>query len=265
LIVDEENGNKFRMKPDYPESPQPERIESMRKVYHSLTQLYYESHVNIPERMYMIDNLFSKEYCDKMIEDLQFKEYELKFQKLFQEAEVNSGRIIMRTSLRRKIIEPQVARIVWEAVKNLLPQQLEDGRRLAGIRSRMNFYKYSEGEFFNTHVDGGFRYRETGESSEYTFIVYLNDDFEGGSTRFCDVDYWESSPLGVRQVNAKQGSVLIFRQPYMKHCGTMIKSGNKYILQGMVMYGPTGYNRVGKPIGQTPYVFNAMVCNCDNE
>jgi len=257
--------NQFRMKPDYPDSPEPERIESRRKVFHSMTQTYYIQHVNIPERMYLIDNVFSKEYCDKMIDYLQFKDYELKFQKLFQDNEVTSGRIIMRTSLRRKIIDPEIAQMVWEAVKNLVPQQLEDGRKLSGIRSKMNFYKYSEGEFFNTHVDGGFRDRDTGDSSEYTFIVYLNDDFEGGSTRFCDVDFWETSPRGIRQVNAKQGSVLIFRQPNMKHCGAMIKKGIKYILQGMIMYGPLSYNRLGKPVGNRPYDFKAMVCDCNNE
>jgi len=170
----------------------------------------------------------------------------------------------MRTSLRRKFIDPEVASIVWDAIKNLVPKELNDGRELRGIRSKMNFYKYAEGEFFDTHVDGGYRYRETGESSEYTFIIYLNDDFEGGSTRFCDIDFWKSNPQGVRQVNAKQGRVLIFRQPNMKHSGTTLRKGFKYIVQGMVMYGPyPNSNKLGIPNGKRPYEFKKMVCNCD--
>jgi len=200
----------------------------------------------------------------KMIEYLQFKNNEISLQKLVQDYEVKAGRFIMRTSLRRKFLDPEVALIIWEAVKNLVPQKLNDGRELRGIRSKMNFYKYSEGEFFNTHVDGGYRYRETGESSEYTFIVYLNDDFEGGSTRFCDVNDWETSPKGIRQINAKQGNVLIFRQPNMKHCGTTITKGTKYIIQGMIMYGPTNYTKLGKPIGKLPYKFTAMGCECND-
>jgi len=112
-------------------------------------------------------------------------------------------------------------------------------------------------------VDGGFSYKETGESSEYTFIVYLNDDFEGGSTRFCDIDFWETQPKGVRQINAKQGSVLIFRQPKMKHSGTTLTKGIKYIIQGMVMYGPLSRSSFGKPIAKKPYVFQPTVCDCD--
>jgi len=255
--------NKLRVKPEYDESPQPEIFETMGAMQHSITKLDFKRNILIPERMYIVENLFGKDYCEQMIDYLQFKGYEVDFQKRIQESEILAGRIIMRTSLRRKFIDPEVAKIVWEAVKDMVPKKLEDGRELKGIRSKMNFYKYSEGEFFNTHVDGGYRYRDTGESSEYTFIVYLNDDFEGGSTRFCDIDYWETAPKGVRQVNAKQGNVLIFRQPNMKHCGTSIKSGTKYIIQGMVMYGPTSYNRIGRPVGKKPYDFKPMVCDCD--
>jgi len=255
--------DKLRVKPQYDESPQPEVLEERETLKHYLTKQDCTLIVNIPERMFMVKNLFTKEYCEKMIENLQFKEYEMNFQKKIQESEVLAGRVIMRTSLRRKFLDPEVALIIWEAVKDLVPKQLEDGRDLRGIRSKMNFYRYSEGEFFNTHVDGGYRFRETGESSEYTFIVYLNDDFEGGSTRFCDVDYWVTSPKGIRQVNAKQGNVLIFRQPDMKHCGTLITKGTKYIIQGMVMYGPTNETKLGRPIGKRPYEFRPVTCDCD--
>jgi len=132
---------KYKLNPVYIESPQPEIFETMDKMLHSITEMEYIRHVNIPSRMYRVENLFSKEYCEKMIEYLQFKDYETDFQKKIQDMEVSTGRIIMRTSLRRKFTDPEVAKIVWEAIKDMVPKKLEDGRELKGIRSKMNFYR----------------------------------------------------------------------------------------------------------------------------
>jgi len=59
------NENSLNVKSEYPEAPQPERYETREKVYHSITNLDYTSHINIPDRMFTIENLFSKDYCEK--------------------------------------------------------------------------------------------------------------------------------------------------------------------------------------------------------
>lgn len=141
--------------------------------------------------------------------------------------------------------------MVWSCVRDVCPETLDDGRTLSGIRTKMFFYKYSPGQFFTTHLDGGHRFRNTGtattsgsllstgETSEFTFVIYLTDDFKGGETRFCPQQPWieadekaEAKHGGVRQVKPVKGGMTIFRQRDCKHCGVTLSEGYKYILQG---------------------------------
>jgi len=114
--------------------------------------------------------------------------------------------------------------------------------------------------FFKTHLDGGHRFTESGDTSEYTFIIYLNDDFIGGTTRYCPLKEWGNN---VREVKPVEGGMLIFRQADLKHCGVTLVKGYKHILQGMVMYGPLKYNQLGLPFGKVPQYFTTTTCDCD--
>ena len=96
-------------------------------------------------------------------------------------------------------------------------------------------------------------------------MLYLNDDYEGGSTQFCDINEWQStehSPRGKRQINPKTGKLLLFRQKDMKHCGSEILTGYKYIVQGMVMYTSSKQNKFGKGIARPPNPFLPATCDC---
>jgi len=59
---------------------------------------------------------------------------------------------------------------------------------------------------------------------------------EGGGTKFFSVPNW---PQDVStEIEAKTGRLLIFKQKDMVHEGSRIISGNKFILQGMILYTP---------------------------
>jgi len=217
----------------------------------------------LPERLYAMSHLLTEHDCQEIIDMLQFSEIELKSQQKLLTQRIPL--VVNRTSLRRKFVDLTLARRVYSFVSQFLPQQLEDGRLFAGVRSKMNFFRYSPGQFFKTHVDGGHRFRETGETAEYTFVIYLNSDFEGGSTRFCPVPEWKNDLTGAlkpRQLLPSPGSCIVFRQRDMKHCGASLLSGCKYIIQGMVMYGPSGVNRLGAPVGVRPNAFRLTTCDC---
>ena len=62
-----------------------------------------------------------------------------------------------------------------------------------------------------------------------TMVIYLNDDFEGGSTRFINLD---------RNIKPKKYGSIYFHtldknekkcHPYGLHAGLPVTSGNKYI------------------------------------
>lgn len=67
---------------------------------------------------------------------------------------------------------------------------------MVGINARWRLYKYDDGVVYRPHIDGAwpgsglddddrYVYDVYGDRwSKLTFLVYLNDDFEGGCTTF---------------------------------------------------------------------------------
>jgi hypothetical protein len=100
-------------------------------------------------------------------------------------------------------------------------------RKPVGLNERFRFYRYGPQQTFRAHFDGSFA-RENGERSEFTFLVYLNEDFVGGETVF-----FEPETLRVRP---ETGLALVFQHPQL-HEGAVIESGTKYVLRTDVMYG----------------------------
>jgi hypothetical protein len=92
-------------------------------------------------------------------------------------------------------------------------------------------------------VDGRYEYDAHGDRwSQLTFLLYLNDDFEGGCTTF-----YTPGPAGVleaRGVRPQVGSVLVFPHGeqlgagcgYLVHEGSIVTKGAKYVMRTDVLY-----------------------------
>lgn len=102
------------------------------------------------------------------------------------------------------------------------------------MNERLRLYRYDVGQKFDWHLDGSFE-RPTGERSFFTFMVYLNDDFEGGTTSFTNVQSRISTGDMLR-VTPKTGMALLFHHPIL-HRGDPVVAGRKYVLRTDVMYG----------------------------
>lgn len=116
----------------------------------------------------------------------------------------------------------QLADTLWNEIKPHAPLVLGKSKAI-GLNERFRFYKYQKGQQFKKHRDESF-IRNSQECSYYTFMIYLNDDFEGGSTKFDGIE-----------IEPKVGSCLMFYHP-LDHEGMIIESGTKYILRTDVMY-----------------------------
>lgn len=119
-----------------------------------------------------------------------------------------------------------LARRLWVRVHEFIPR-MRAGRQVRGLNERFRFYRYTPGQRFSWHADAPFA-RENGELSLLTFMIYLNDGYEGGATRF------ESS-----LVAGKLGMALLFEHGLI-HEGAEVTAGVKYVLRSDVMYGPMG-------------------------
>lgn len=183
--------------------------------------------MQIATGIYTIPNVLSADECAayiKLIEGIGFSA-----------APINVGggrqRVVagVRNNWRVMFDDECRASELWRKVSPSVPVFL-NGRQAVGLNERLRFYRYDPGQRFAPHADG--RYvAPTGESSLLTFMVYLNDGFVGGETKFNEIS-----------VVPEEGMALIFRHE-LWHEGAEVESGRKYVLRTDVMYGPVG--RVG--------------------
>lgn len=121
---------------------------------------------------------------------------------------------------------------LWQRVSSYIPSTI--GRwQAVGLNERFRFYRYDPGQRFALHHDGSYR-RPNGEESLLTFMIYLNEGFEGGDTLFhLSRRYYEDLP-NIAVIPAT-GMVLCFVHDLV-HEGAPIIQGRKYVLRSDIMY-----------------------------
>lgn len=110
----------------------------------------------------------------------------------------------------------------WTRLSKFCPFEL-DSCSAIGLNEQFRFYKYEINQRFKRHIDGRFK-RNDLEESRITFMIYLNDDFEGGETHFGDL-----------VIKPKMGTALCFIHE-IKHEGCLVTKGVKYAIRSDIMY-----------------------------
>lgn len=131
----------------------------------------------------------------------------------------------IRNNSRVMVDDENRAFILWQKTKEHLPKMIYH-RVAVGLNERLRFYRYDSGQQFKFHFDGSFR-RPTGEQSLLTFMVYLNEDFVGGTTTFLNLEETIVRP--------ETGMMLAFKHNVL-HQGSEVLSGRKYVLRSDVMF-----------------------------
>jgi len=127
-----------------------------------------------------------------------------------------------RNNDRQVFDDPALAARLWERSRQALPGE-SGGRRALGLNERFRLYRYQPGQRFRWHADAPFR-RGNGEISLLTYMVYLNDGYEGGATRFEHL-----------AVSGQACMALVFQHGLL-HEGTEVTRGTKYALRSDVMF-----------------------------
>jgi len=115
-------------------------------------------------------------------------------------------------------------KLFQDAVEHL-PAEF-DGRTICSANERFRCYRYKPGMKFAPHSDGSF-VRNENEMSFYSYLVYLNDDFEGGETSFFTKPEVVVKPVA--------GDAVLFQHPLV-HEGSVVTSGVKYVARTDIMY-----------------------------
>ncbi|CAJ1347086.1 unnamed protein product [Effrenium voratum] len=190
---------------------------------------------------FVLHDAFSEEECQQLIELTEQMGYT-------EDAPVSLGRNIRHNENCVWIADEETSRVAFERCADLLPNDT-DTNIPVGINRRWRFYKYNVGDIFRPHLDGswaGSGIDSTGNLvhdifgdrwSKMSWVLYLNDNFQGGGTRFILKRFGMDL---VREVPARRGSVLCFfhgEHPLsLLHEGALVTAGTKYIVRSEVLY-----------------------------
>jgi len=176
----------------------------------------------IADDIFVIRNFLSNQECDELV---------VRAAKIgFADAPIDLGfgrqAVVkdVRNNTRVMVDDDALAMDFWLKARAYVPDEI-NGAKAVGFNERFRFYRYEPGQRFNWHVDGAFVRGWNSEVSQMSFIVYLNDAFQGGATRFQDV-----------AIAAEKGKALCFRHSLL-HEGAIVTHGVKCVVRSDVMYG----------------------------
>ncbi|GAL84189.1 hypothetical protein MYP_1417 [Sporocytophaga myxococcoides] len=171
------------------------------------------------DQIWSIENFLSRSECNDLItlsENIGFKEAEVSLP--------SGAKMIKSLRNNERVLHSDIglASMLWTRLEDFCPKDLDNSFPL-GLNEQFRFYKYELDQRFKRHIDGRFRRNET-EESRITFMIYLNEEYEGGETAFDEVTIFP-----------RTGMALCFIHE-LKHEGCPVKKGVKYALRSDVMY-----------------------------
>ena len=121
--------------------------------------------------------------------------------------------------------DPELAEELFRRLRPHLPERVSV-LNLVGLNDRLRMYRYRAGQRFAPHMDHWYRPSES-RITLHTILVYFNDDFEGGETRFQEQLEQTITP--------RRGMAAIF-QHKIRHEGCPVRRGIKYAMRSDVVY-----------------------------
>ena len=206
--------------------------------------------------VFVIHNLLSPAECRRILHMSERMGYTM-------DAPVSLGRTIRQNENCVWIMDEHVNQRIFERIRHLLPHDVDfrgtfmgGGDGPLGLNRRWRLYKYNPDDIFKRHTDGPWPPAGIDENGNYihdtsdgnaltwlTFLIYLNDDFEGGGTKFPTIgkpDFDDGTKPNFFEVQPTQGSVLVFYHGYHRHSklheGSLVTKGTKYVARTEVLY-----------------------------
>ena len=93
--------------------------------------------------------------------------------------------------------------------------------KFEGVTKYVMYALLKPGQSFPIHTDTGAEYSTDGKQSKFTVLIYINDNFEGGTTQFYNKKF-----IKTFEIAPKSGRTLIFDIDLF-HAGMPIKHGIK--------------------------------------
>lgn len=202
-----------------------------------------------PDQIYIIENYFTKKECEQVI-----NYFNTHLPPIPPSSLIPKSGEAFRSNDRQSMKNKEVADTLWRiglyqvCVQQEKFFQVSLPRKPCGLNSNIRIYRYQEGQKFEAHYDDSVKDDITGLWTDWTLLIYLNDDLNGGETCFYkDHDdstknqkkkkKKESSPPII--VKPKQGLALLHRhgQHCLLHEALEVTQNVKWVLRSDVLIG----------------------------
>ncbi|MEO1270310.1 MAG: 2OG-Fe(II) oxygenase [Myxococcota bacterium] len=177
------------------------------------------------DRIFTVEGVLNEDECWALIEEAEMHGFEM------PDVHTEDGVGVVhafRNHMRAMFNSPTWTQVLMARLDDHLPAGLW-GNDPTGLNTLLRIQHYRVDEHFSLHTDGAYHDQESGDVSQLTLLVYLNDGFEGGETCFTLEDgeqIW---------VEPESGQALLFEHD-IEHEGCAVLSGEKYVLRTDVMY-----------------------------
>jgi len=176
-----------------------------------------------------------------------------------EDAPVSLARDVRHNLNLNWVVSAAIDARLWERCMELVSEKVDGhGRSATGLNARFRFYRYDQGDFFKPHSDGSWTGSRVingklvadaypGQLSQYTYLLFLNDGYEGGRTQFL---VRKSDPTGpaashndinLVEIRTPKGAALCFPHGFHPlhciHSSEPIASGQKYIIRSDILFG----------------------------
>ena len=183
----------------------------------------------INDHIFILHTILRETECDAIIDLAENTGF--KIAGIYTDAD---GETIIDTNKRRSmrciLDSAEFSKLLWKRIQHGSIHRFPNGLVAKRLNEHLRILKYTEGDSFAIHKDGNYLTPDMSEISQYTVLVYLNDDYEGGFTTY----YNTAEEAGI-PIIPKKGSVVIQHQKCLHNVPSLI-SGIKYALRTEIMY-----------------------------
>ncbi len=139
----------------------------------------------------------------------------------------------IRNNQRVNLHDNRLANQMFQRIQDVLP--ILDQQSAVYADPKLRFYKYIPGQAFKRHRDGSVTDQQS-RVSKLSYLIFLNQEFEGGFTTFSDHTFQDGVKHTKEQtIVPATGSALLFRHRRW-HEGTRVTQGVKYVLRTDIFY-----------------------------
>ena len=164
--------------------------------------------------LWTVDDIYSPEECREFIELIERSSPTLA-----------TNNPLYRDQDRVILDDPERTSELFRRLRPHLEEEI-GALRLVGLNDRLRLYRYQAGQQFAPHMDHWYQ-PDPCRITLHSVLVYFNDDFAGGETRF--QEQLEQT------VVPRQGMAAVF-QHKVRHEGCPVRRGTKYALRTDVLY-----------------------------